>query len=147
MAAHEIERLKVVSLGDRRACRKGEHQACAHKQQEADEHQTVDGEPPVGEDALVGAGDPHAALPSSVTLLTPSRPMTMSRKASPRLAKLANWSYEAQAGDRSTTGSGASEPAASAAASATARPSVAQMTWSTAPPSWPEKSSAASPIR
>jgi len=62
-----------------------------NEQQEAEEHQPVDGEPPVRENAAIGAGEPHAAFPcSGFTFSAPSRPMTMSRKASPRLAKLSN---------------------------------------------------------
>ncbi len=91
LAAHEIERLEMVLGGDRRARRQRKHEARAHQQQQAEEHQPVDGEPPVREHAPVGAGEPHAAFPcSGVTLSAPSSAMTISRKASPRFSKLAN---------------------------------------------------------
>ena len=64
----------------------------------------VDGEPPFGDAAAVGARDPHAARPVSAM---PGSAATRARNASPRTSKLRYWSNEAQAGDSSTTGSGA----------------------------------------
>ena len=63
LTAHEIERLEIELGGDRRARGERQNEAGAHQQQQAEEHQAVDGEPPVRQHALFGAGDPHAALP------------------------------------------------------------------------------------
>ena len=68
VAAHEVERLEIIFGGDRRACRERQHEPRAHQQQQAEEHQPVDGEPPVGQNAAVGAGEPHAACPCSHAL-------------------------------------------------------------------------------
>src|SRR6185312_8594222 len=112
---------------------------------EADEdgkrHQrpAVDCPPPLGNGALVGAGEIHARAPGSA--------WTRRRKTSPRSSKLANWSKDAQAGDNSTTAPGLRCASAVSRAAATARPSSPQRLRGTRPSSVAANSSVALPMR
>ncbi|GFO81092.1 MAG: hypothetical protein A49_07190 [Methyloceanibacter sp.] len=62
MAANEVELIQSELLGDGRARRERQHDARPHQQQQGDQHQPVDGKPPIGEDASVCTRDPHGTL-------------------------------------------------------------------------------------
>ncbi|MEI9887548.1 MAG: hypothetical protein WDN08_13810 [Rhizomicrobium sp.] len=106
------------AAGRGRAGGEGEHQADGDQHQHQHQRNPVDGPPPGGIGAAVGARV-HDASRTGWAL----RSATAARKASPRASKSLNWSNEAQAGDSSTTG--AATPAFAASSRRRARPAPA----------------------
>ena len=144
VALDEVVGRQAFADGDGRARRQRQDQSRADEGEDGADQHVIDGEPPVGDTAAVGARQPHAA-PRFMSM--PGNAATSARKASPRTSKLRNWSNEAQAGDNSTTGSRAPAAAASRAAAAVAASSVPQRSNTTLPSSVAANSSVASPIR
>src|SRR3546814_8979037 len=106
--AGEVEAVEPDAGGDGGAG--GEDQDHTEEDQPGERRQgpAVDGPPPAAEGAGVGAGEGRhdAALSDPFAAPAGHSASTSRRKASPRSSKLANWSNEAQAGDRSTTAPG-----------------------------------------
>src|SRR6185437_7902432 len=98
-----------------RACGEGQHQTDGDEREHGDEGHAVHRPPPACEAAASCAREGHWA--ASLFL---ERSATSARNTSPRCSKSRNWSNDAQAGDKRTTGASAEERAASRAAAATA---------------------------
>src|SRR5690606_18645050 len=96
----EVERRQVDAHGDRWACGQRQHRAKHHQTNKTQQRPLVDGPPPLGGKAAIGACETdHAAAPP----VSASTRCTSRRNMSPRSSKFLNWSNEAQAGESSTT--------------------------------------------
>src|SRR5690606_3753955 len=143
MALDEVECGKPLLEGHGGARRERQHEAAPGQNQDGREQHTVDREPPFGNKAAVCPRNLHGR-PGTVT---PGNAATNSRKTLPRCSKFLNWSYEAQAGDSSTTGSAPALCAASRAAVRTAMSRVPERSKGTPAPSVAANDSVDSPIR
>ncbi len=83
-----IEGGKTLPDGNRGTGCQRQHRAGADQHQDGCQQHAVDGEPPFGQQAAVGAREPHAGAPAFIAI--PGRAATRRRNASPRCSKLLN---------------------------------------------------------